>query len=100
MNNSQYGMQIYKQDKQTFNGLYIYNNGFIGLYLFESQYNTFNGLFLHNNSQSSNGAYDEILIEGYAANNAHPSKNNVFNGGQVIIDGATKARYAFNEGTS
>jgi hypothetical protein len=100
MNNTQYGLNIYKQDKQTFNGLYIYNNGFFGIYLFETQYNTFNGLYMHNNSQAGNGSYDEILVEGYSSNSSHPSTNNVFNGGQIIIDGATKARYAFNEGTS
>lgn len=99
-NNTQYGLNIYKQDKQTFNGLYIANNGFFGIYLFQSQFNTFNGLFLHNNSQVGAGSYDEILVEGYTANNAHPSTNNVFNGGQIIIDGVIKARYAFNEGTS
>jgi hypothetical protein len=98
-NNTQYGLNIYKQDKQTFNGLYVANNGFFGIYLFQSQYNTFNGLFLHNNSQAGAGFYDEILVEGYSSNNAHPSSNNVFSGGQIIIDGSTKARYAFNEGT-
>lgn len=99
-NNSQYGLNIYKQDKQTFNGLYIANNGFFGIYLFESQYNTFNGLFMHNNSQAGNGSYDEILVEGYSSNNAHPSLGNTFNGGTILIDGTTKARYCFNEGTA
>ena len=99
-NNTQYGLNIYKQDKQTFNGLYIANNGFFGIYLFESQLNTFNGLFMHNNSQAGAGSYDEILVEGWSSNNSHPSSNNIFNGGQILIDGATKARYAFNEGTS
>ncbi len=97
---TQYGLNIYKQDKMVFTNLYINNAGYFSVYLFQSQYNTFNNFFFHNGSQSSNGAYDEILIEGYSANNAHPSKGNVFNGGQIIIDGAIKARYAYNEATS
>jgi hypothetical protein len=99
-NNTQYGLNIYKQDRQTFNNLYIANSGFFGVYLFQSQSNNFNNIMMHNNSQAGNGSYDEIMVEGYVANNAHPSTNNVFNGGQIIIDGATKARYAFNEGSS
>jgi len=99
-NNSQYGLNIYKQNKQTFNNLYIYDNGYFGIYLFESSNNTFNNIFLHNNSQASAGGYDELLSEGYSTSSSHPSSYNVFNGGQILIDGSTKARYAINEGTA
>lgn len=100
MNNAFYGLNIYKQDKQTFNGVTLINNGYFGIYLYQTQYNTFNGLFMHNNSQATNGGYDEILVEGYNDNHSHPSAFNVFNGGQIIIDGTNKARYAFNEGSA
>lgn len=100
INPTQYGLQIYKQDKMTFNNVYITGAGYFSIYLFESQYNTFNNIFLHNGSQASNGSYDEVFVEGYTSNNSHPSINNTFNGGQILIDGATKARYAFNEGNS
>jgi hypothetical protein len=99
-NNSQYGLNIFMQNKQIFNNLYIYNNGFFGIYLFESSNNTFNNTFLHNNSQASAGSYDEIYSEGYSTSSSHPSSYNIFNGGQILIDGSTKARYAVNEGTA
>lgn len=100
MGNTFYGLNIYKQDKQQFNNVYITGNGYFGIYLFESQYNTFSNVFCHNNSQASAGSYDEIYQEGYSSNNSHPSLGNIFNGGQILINGTTKARYGFNEGTA
>lgn len=99
-NNAQYGLNIYKQNKQTFNNLYIYNNGYFGIYLFESANNIFSNIFLHNNSQATNGGYEEIFLEGYSTDSAHPSSNNVFSGGQIIIDGTNKASYGIAEGTA
>jgi hypothetical protein len=100
IDSDEYNLSIYKQDKQIFNNLTVTGGGFFGIYLYQSQHNVFNNFFLHNNSQTTNNAYDEIMLEGYTDNNGHPSTGNVFNGGIILIDGANKARYALNEATS
>lgn len=97
-NNSQYGLQIYQQ-----NGFVVANNdislnGFFGVYIYQSSYNQVTGNRLHNNSQSSNGAYDEIYMEG--SSGGYASTHNMINDNMILIDGTTKARYAINEGTS
>lgn len=98
--NAFYGVNFYKQDKHIFNNNYVAGNGYFGLYAFESQSNTIENNVFVGNSQASNGSYDEIALEGYASNNAHPSSNNVVSGNTVIIQGANKARYAINEMSS
>jgi hypothetical protein len=96
--NAHYGINIYKQDKQIFNNMYVARNGYFGIYLYQSAHNTLNNIYLHNNSQAAHGGYDEIMLEG--ANDGHASAHNIFTGGTILIDGATKARWAFSEGSS
>jgi hypothetical protein len=96
--NAHYGVSIYKQDKQIFNNLYVARNGYFGIYLYQSADNVFTGLYLHNNSQAVHGGYDEIMLEG--STSGHASARNAFNGGVILIDGTTKARWAISEGSS
>ncbi|HUC89259.1 MAG TPA: right-handed parallel beta-helix repeat-containing protein [Patescibacteria group bacterium] len=98
--NQQYGIQIYKQDNNIISGNFIYNNKFFGIFLYQSQNNAVQGNILYNNSQQGNGAYDEILLEGWTDNNAHPSNNNDISHNTILILGGIKARWAVNEATA
>lgn len=98
--NSQYGVNFFKQNNFVLTDNDISLNGFFGLYAFESAGNVITGNSFHNNSQASNGAYDEILLEGWNSDNTHPANNNIISGNYILIDGANKARWAINEGTS
>lgn len=97
-NNTQYGIQLFEQDGFLLSNNEVTGNGYFGIYLFESSNNQIIGNRLHNNSQSSNNSYDEILIEG--SSSGHASTNNMIANNSILIDGAIKARYAINEGTS
>jgi parallel beta-helix repeat protein len=98
--NTLYGVNFYKQDKHIFSNNYVAGNGYFGLYAFESQNNAIENNVFVGNSQASNGGYDEIAIEGYTSNNAHPSSNNAITGNVILIQGTNKARYAVNEASS
>jgi len=97
-NNSQYGANFYKQDKHIFSNNYVAGNGFFGLYLFGSSDNIIQGNVFVNNSQASNGAYDEILVEGSSSGFAS-ARNNISHN-TIIMSGNPKARYGINEATS
>jgi len=96
--NHQYGIQMYKQDNNIITGNFVYNNQAFGIYLYQSQNNVVTHNILFNNSQVGAGAYDEILMEGWNDNNAHPSKNNDVSHNTIMLSG-TKARWAINEAT-
>lgn len=96
-NNAFYGINFYKQDKHIVTNNYVAGNGYFGLYAFESQNNVVENNTFVGNSAASNGAYDEIALEGYTSNSSHPSRGNIVAGNQIIIQGTNKARYAINE---
>jgi parallel beta-helix repeat protein len=98
--NGQYGIQIYYQNGFLVTGNEVSGNGYFGIFLFESAYNTITSNYLHNNSQAGNGSYDEIFLQGYSSDTAHPAAYNVVSGNQIRIDGGIKARYAINESTA
>lgn len=97
--NLQYGIQMYKQDDSIISGNFVYNNKFFGIYIYQSQNNVINGNILMNNSQIGAGMYDEIMLEGYNDNNAHPSSMNTITSNTIIMSGV-KARYGINESSS
>lgn len=98
--NAFYGVNFYKQNGHILSGNYIANNGFFGLYAFQSADNSIQNNTFMNNSQAGNGSYDEIMLEGYSTDNAHPSKDTIIAGNTILITGATKARYAIQESTT
>lgn len=106
--NADYGLSIYKQDRSVFGLVVVAGNGMIGIYLHGSAYNTFSNVFVHDNSQAGDGLYDEIFLEGTAAvdnefvdHPAHPSSNNQFRGGTVLIDASgNRARYGVSEASA
>ena len=93
--NAQYAVCFYGESHSTFTENYIFNNGYFGLYGFESAYNIIKNNYFHNNSQASNGGYDEIFFEG--SSSGYASSYNQIDGNVIVIDGANKARYAYNE---
>lgn len=99
-NNSYYGVSFYKQNNHIFNNNYVANNGYFGLYAFESANNSIQNNTFVANSQAANGVYDEIMLEGYSSDAAHPSSRTIIAGNTILINGANKARYAINEATT
>lgn len=96
--NAYYGISVYRVDDTTIANNIVAYNGYFGIYLYRAERNQVIGNRLRNNSQSGDGAYDEILIEGY--NDSQASKHNLLQGNYIYIDGAVRAKYAIREATS
>ncbi|MDR1032810.1 MAG: right-handed parallel beta-helix repeat-containing protein [Candidatus Nomurabacteria bacterium] len=92
--NGHYGISLYKQDRQLFSNISVYNNGYTGVYLYQSANNNFSNIYLHNNSIKANGIYDELFAEG---SGEHASAGNNFSNFEIVVDGASRARYAVHE---
>jgi len=93
--NGERGIMLFNQTKNVkCQDNHIAFNGHFGIYAYRMSGANISGNTLHNNSQSSNGGYDEILLEGDATQ--YSGNNNVENN-TIVIDGATKARYGIKE---
>lgn len=99
-NNAFYGVNFYKQNSHIFNNNYVANNGYFGLYAFESANNSIQNNTFVANSKAGNGVYDEIMLEGYSTDAAHPAGQTIIAGNTILINGTNKARYAINEASS
>ena len=96
-NNAHYGISIYMVDDVLVSNNLVSNNGYFGIYLYKAQRCQIVNNRLRNNSATSNGAYDEILLEGN--NDGKASYLNVLAYNYIIIDGSNKANYAIREAT-
>lgn len=96
--NAEYGISAYRVDDVLIAGNTIAFNGFFGIYLYRAERNQVLGNRLHNNSQTTNGAYDEILLEG--ANDGQASQHNIISDNFIYINGVNKANYGIREATS
>lgn len=96
--NSHYGVSVYRVDDVDIKDNLIAYNGYIGLYLYRAERNTVTNNRFHNNSQSGNGQYDEILLEG--AGDGQASQHNLITDNHILIDGDIKANYAIREATA
>lgn len=96
--NTFYGINLFTVDDTLVANNTIVNNGAFGIYLYKAQRNQIISNRLHNNSQSSNGAYDELLLEGAADGRA--SKDNLIVNNFIQIDADVKANWAIREATS
>lgn len=97
-NNALYGVCLYTQDGVTFTGNTVSGNGYFGLFAYKSSSNVITGNEFHNNSQAGAGSYDEIRVQG--SSDGLASANNLIVGNTILIDGATKARWAIAEDTA
>lgn len=98
INNAEYGISIFRVDDTLVSNNVVAYNGFFGIYLYRAERNQVIGNRLRNNSQVTNGAYDEILLEG--ANDGQASQHNLIANNFIYIDGVNKANYAIREGTA
>lgn len=98
MSNGQYGISLYRVDDCVVANNIISRNGYFGLYLYRSERNQIQNNRLSNNSQSGDGAYDEILLEG--ANDGQASQHNILSGNFIVMNAANKAKYGIREATS
>lgn len=96
--NAEYGISIFRVDDTTVTNNVVAYNGFFGIYLYRAERNQILGNRLRNNSQVSNGAYDELCLEGY--NDGQGSKHNLVVNNFVHIDGDNKANYGIREATT
>ena len=95
--NGEYGISIFRVDDTLVSGNVVAYNGFFGIYLYKAERNQIIGNRLRNNSQTSNGAYDEICLEGN--NDGQASRHNLVANNFIYIDGTSKANYAIREAT-
>jgi parallel beta-helix repeat protein len=96
--NDIYGINLFIVDDTLVANNTVVQNGGFGIYLYQAQRNQVIGNRLHNNSQSSNGGYDEILLEG--ANDGRGSTDNVILGNYIHINGTNKASWGIREATA
>lgn len=97
MQNAFYGINLHIVDDTLVANNTIVQNGAFGIYLYQAQRNQIISNRLHNNSQSSNGGYDEILLEGF--NDGRASSDNIVTSNYIYINGATKASWGIREAT-
>lgn len=96
--NTGYGISIYRVNDVTVANNLVIENGMMGIYLYRAERNQILGNRLHNNSATTNGAYDEILLEGNGDGQA--SQHNNISNNFIQIDGTNKANYGIREATS
>lgn len=72
-------------------------NGQFGIYMYRITQAVISNNRLHNNSQSSNGGYQEIMMEG---DGTQYCMYNVLEGNNIRIDGSTKAAYGIKENST
>lgn len=96
--NGEYGMSVYRVDDTLISNNLVAYNGRFGIYLYRAERNKVTENRLRNNSQTANGAYDEILLEG--AGDGQASQHNKISDNYIYIDGTNKANYAIREASS
>lgn len=96
--NDEYGISIFRVDDTLVANNVVAYNGFFGIYLYRAERNQVLGNRLRNNSQASNGAYDEICLEGN--NDGQASQHNLIANNFVHVDGVNKSNYGIREATS
>ncbi|TFB85846.1 hypothetical protein E3O44_12655 [Cryobacterium algoricola] len=96
--NAEYGVSIYRVNDVLMSNNIIGLNGFFGLYLYRAERNQITSNRFYNDSQASNGAYDEMLLEG--ANDGQASQHNLIANNFILIDSAKKANWAIREATA
>lgn len=96
-NNAHYGISVYRVDDVLISNNIVSENGYFGIYLYKAQRCQILNNRLRNNSAASNGAYDEILLEGNS--DGKGSLFNILAYNFIIINGSNKANYAIREAT-
>lgn len=97
-NNGNYGATIFDRVKGVvFSNNVVALNGDHGLYMWRIEGSTIKGNRFRNNSQSSNGSFQEIFLDGDAT---QYSKNNTLTGNIILINGTNKAAYGIKENST